>query len=256
MTARDHCFRKTLALLGTLLALFAGNGVFAAASVSIATSNANPVAGGAAFSYTITISSDALGAVNVRMTDPLPPGALFQSLAISGPSAGAFHCLQPPVGKNGLIACDAALMGASTSATVTIIATFAPDLAGGVRSNTARVISDVGLPAVTAQVQQTVANTSTLSTSSEDGVSGSMLVRRLTVTIGGTGSRLLPDITSTLPATAYVAWLEPTGDLVDSCSFDALTGNVQCLPRALGSGTHRLTIVYGLPPRLFRDGFE
>jgi hypothetical protein len=256
MTARDRCFRKTSALLGTLLALSAGDGAFAAASVSIGTSNANPVAGGAAFSYTITISSDALGAVNVRMTDPLPSGALFQNLSISGPSAGAFHCLQPPVGTNGLIACDASLMLASTSATVTIVASFAADLADGVRTNIARVVSDVGAAAVTAQVQQTVQNTSTLATTSDDGASGSMWVRRLTVTIGGSGSRLLPIITSTLPASAYVAWLEPTGGLVDSCSFDAITGNVQCLPRALGSGAHRLTIVYGLPPRLFRDGFE
>lgn len=243
-------------LIGALLLLLAADGASAAAAVSIATSNASPVAGGAAFSYTITITSDVLGALNVRMTDPLPPGAEFQNLSISGPSAGAFVCTQPPVGKNGVVICEAAQMLAVSSAVVTVVATFDEDLSGGVRTNTARVVSDIGAAPVEAQVQQTVVTNSTLASSSSEGVSGSMIVRRLSFTVGGSGSRVLPNLTETLPPRSYLAWFEATGDLPDSCSFEASSATVTCSPPFLRTGSHFLTIVYGLPDGMFRNGFE
>lgn len=250
-------FGPAVRLLATLLALVGvADSALAAASVAVATSNPTPVAGGAAFSYTITVSSDAVGASNVRMTDALPPGALFLGLSISGPAAGAFECELPGLGVNGTIACDAALMAASTSASIAVVASFDDDLAGGVRTNTARVVSDGAAQAATAQVQQTVTNNSTLSTTSGEGASGSLVVRRLSVTNSGNSSRVLPVISSTLPVGAYLAWFEATRDLVDSCSFDAISADVSCAPELLRSGTHQLTIVYGVDGRLFRNGFE
>lgn len=244
------------ALLLLLLLLLAADRVPAAAAVSIATSNANPVAGGAAFSYTITITSDVLGAVNVRMTDPMPPGAEFFNLSISGPSAAAFQCVQPPVGENGIVICEAAQMQALSSAVVTVVAGFNADLSGGVRTNTARVVSDIGAAAVTAQVQQTIVNNATLNSTSSEGQSGSLVVRRLSVNVTGSSSRILPTLTETLPPRSYLAWFEGTGDLSDSCSFESSSATVTCSPRFLRSGFHFLTIVYGLPERMFRDGFE
>lgn len=241
--------------LCALLLIVGADSARAAGSIAIISSNATPVAGGAAFSYTLTISSDAAGASNVRMICPLPPGANFQSLTISGPAAGTLECNYPAVGSNGSVDCESAQMPASSSATIAVIATFSADLAGGVRTTTARVTSD-GAAAGTAQVQQTISNNSALSQSSVDGASGSLRLRRLTINNIGSSSAVQPFIFTTLPARAYLAWAEPTGSLVGSCSYDATSGELGCGPSFIRPGLHQLTIVYGLPTRVFRNGFE
>lgn len=243
-----------MALCAVLFAVGADS-ARAAGSVAIASSNATPVAGGAAFSLTITVSTDAAGATNVRMTCPMPPGANFLNLTISGLAAGSLDCNYPAVGSNGSVDCESAQMPASTSATISVVANYSADLAGGARTTTARLTSD-GAAASTAQVQQTISNNSALSQSSVDGASGSLRVRRLTINNVGSSSAIQPSIFTTLPARAYLAWAEPTGSLVDSCSYNPTSGDLSCTPNYIRSGLHQLTIVYGLPTRVFRNGFE
>lgn len=242
-------------LTAALLALLAAEGLHAAASVLIATSNSSPVAGGPAFNYTVTVASDVVGASNVRMTFPLPPGARFLNLTISGPSAGAFQCQHPGNRENGLVSCDASSMPAISSADIAVVADF-DAFSGGVVDSVARVVSDLGFPPSSASVQQTVGNNSTFATAIDDGASGSLFVRRVIASVGGNSARVAPTVTTTLPSGAYLAWFESTGDIVDSCSFVASTSEVRCEPAFLRSGFHRVTIVYGVEPRLFRNGFE
>lgn len=242
-------------VLCALLCALGVDSASAGASVAIATSNATPVAGGAAFSYTVTVSSDALGASNVRMTCPLPSGASFQNLSISGSAGGTMECAYPAVGGKGNVDCESAQMLASTTATISVTATYSADLAGGMRATTARVTSDGAVPS-TAQVQQTVSNNSALSQSSVESVGGSLRVRRLTINNIGNSSAVQPVIFTTLPARAYLAWAEPTGSLVDSCSYDFTKAEVSCAPSYISTGLHQLTIVYGLPALMFRNGFE
>lgn len=245
---------RSLWLLALVASWWPAAGLQAAATLTIGTSNANPVAGGAAFAYTITISSDAIGATNVRMTFPLPTEALFQSLTLGGTAAGAFECDRPGIGVNGLVACEASQMLASSTATVTVVATFVDVSPGGARNAGARVVSD-GAAASTASLAQTLANNAVVSQSSTDNPSGSLRVRRLVVLVTGSSASMAPVITETLPAGAYLAWIEPTGDLADSCSYDAVSGQLRCEPRYL-RGDSVLTVLYGLPSRLFRNGFE
>ena len=119
----------------------------------------------------------------------------------------------------------------------------------------ARVISDAAAASV-AQVGQTVGNNASVSQSSTDAAGGSFLTRRVTISVSGSSAAILPLVTTTLPNGAYVAWIEATGDLVDTCSFVMVDAQVLCHPKSLRSGLHTLTIVYGQSARLFRDGFE
>ncbi len=243
----------TLATGLALLTLFAEK-ARAAATVTLTTSNSSPVAGGAAFTYTATVSSDSLGATDVRLTFPLPEGALFLGLTIGGPQGGAFECSRPGAGRNGVIDCQAAQMLASSSATVTASVQYDAVLPSGPRSPSARVVS-VGGPASISTIAQTVNNTGSVGQSSTDAASGSLFVRRVTVVAIGNGAALSPTITSNLPSGSYLAWVEATGELVDSCSFEMSSATVTCQPPFM-LGTDVLTIVYGLRSQLFRDGFE
>jgi hypothetical protein len=239
-----------------LLAIGGVGAAHAAAQVTLATSNENPVAGGAAFSYTATIAADAAGANNLRFSLPLPSGALFQGLSLGGGAAGAFVCSLPSIGSNSSVSCDAELMAASTSATVTIVAAFDNELSGGVRTTVARLaFSGAGSPS-TAQVQQTIVNNAAVTVSTTDAAGPTQRLRRLLVQNTGQSAAVLPSITTMLPAGAHVLRFDATRDLVDRCHFNPGVAEVVCTPQFLASNGHALTIVYGMPRRIFRDGFE
>ncbi len=252
---RSYGGRLRWLISGLALFWLCSGSAYAAATVGIVTSNANPVAGGAAFSYTVTITNNAVAASNVRASLPMPSGARFQNLAIAGTGGGSFECTQPAAGRNGLVDCVAPQMPASTVATVTVVASFQPDMAGGVRTATARVISQ-GAPVSTAQVGQTVVNNASFTQSITDAEGGTLSTRRLRVNVSSSSSVILPAVSTILPDSAYLAWIEATGDLVDTCSFEMVSREVLCQPRSLSSGVHVATIVYGRATNLFRDGFE
>ncbi len=110
------------------------------------TSNPTPTAGGAAFNYTLTVTNNGpSNATDVVLTDPLPPGIIFQNLTIA-PGNSGFSCIGPPVGQNGQITCTNANMAVAATATFTIVAQVVPNVASGVRFNTATVTS--GTPEV------------------------------------------------------------------------------------------------------------
>lgn len=85
--------RRAAAGLFVVAAVAAAAPAAAAVSIAKVTDNATPVAGGAEFAYTITVTNDdaANPATDVVLTDPLPPSVLFQSVSLSGaqPAPGA-----------------------------------------------------------------------------------------------------------------------------------------------------------------------
>jgi uncharacterized repeat protein (TIGR01451 family) len=104
-------------------------------------------------------------ALNVQLTDPLPAGTTFVSLAqTAGP---AFTCTTPAVGTNGTVSCTLASMSAATTArfTLTINATPSPNaitntltvastsveagMVNNAASQATQVIAGGALPAVT-----------------------------------------------------------------------------------------------------------
>jgi hypothetical protein len=239
-----------------LAALAASGGAHAAAQVALSTSSASPVAGGAAFIYTATVTSDGAGASNLRLSIPLATGALFQQLVIGGAGAGAFVCSMPPAGGSGQVTCDAESLPPSTVATVTVTATFDDEQAGGPRTTNARLaFSGAGSPS-TAQVQQTLVNNGSADVQSFDGGGISVRYRRLVVQNPGQSAAVAPLITTALPPGAHVLRMEGTRALADRCHFDGVSVEVRCSPQFLPSNAHLLTIVFGMPRRVFRDGFE
>jgi len=74
------------------------------------TSNPTPTAGGAAFSYTLTVTNNGPNAArDVIVTDALPPGIIFQNVAVvMNPASPAMSCTGPPVGANGTVICNSA----------------------------------------------------------------------------------------------------------------------------------------------------
>ena len=72
---RSYGGRLRWLISGLALFWLCSGSAYAAATVGIVTSNANPVAGGAAFSYTVTITNNAVAASNVRASLPMPSGA-------------------------------------------------------------------------------------------------------------------------------------------------------------------------------------
>jgi hypothetical protein len=239
-----------------LAALASSGCAHAAAQVALSTSNASPVAGGAAFSYTATVASDGAGASNLRLSIPLATGALFQQLVIGGAGAGAFVCSMPPAGGSGQVTCDAESLPPSTVATVTVTATFDDEQAGGVRPTNARLaFSGAGSPS-TAQVQQTLVNNGSADVQSFDGAGIGVRYRRLVVQNLGQSAAVLPVVSTTLPPGAQVVRMEGTRGLADACHFDPASIQVRCSPQFLASNFHVLTVVYAMPRRIFRDGFE
>ena len=244
------------AAFALLLGLAVPGSAAAVVGVAVGASTLTPVAGGAAFNYTVTITNlDAVAAAtNVVMTDALPPGARYLSASLSGANAAAFWCRGPANGENGVVECRAATLPASGVAIVTIVAQYEPDLAGGVRTNTARVVA--GGTASTAAVMQTVSNNANLTQSTASGVSGRFGITLLTLSNSGSSSGVnaMPGVA--LPAATSFVSAHGTHDLADRCSFDPVTATVACLVPFVRTGAHGLTLVYERLDRLFRDGFE
>lgn len=114
---------------------------FATAGVSVTkTDLTDPAVAGTALGYTIeVVNGGPDGAANVEMTDTLPAGTTFVSLA----AAAGWSCTTPAVGANGTITCTIALLANGASATFNLVVAIDPAVASGtVLSNTAEVTTD------------------------------------------------------------------------------------------------------------------
>ncbi|HEX7192118.1 MAG TPA: hypothetical protein VF381_11175 [Thermoanaerobaculia bacterium] len=126
-----------------LCALVVGLGVQTALAQSAAvsvlkTASPEPVNSGATLTYTITVGNEGPDpAANVTLSDPLPPGVLFQSIS---PNAG-WNCATPAVGSNGTVSCSTATF-ATGGVVFTLVTTVSPSVSDGtVLSNVATVSS-------------------------------------------------------------------------------------------------------------------
>ena len=225
----------------------------AAVSLSMSTSNPNPVAGSAAFSYVITVSNDAAGVNNLLLTDELPNGARFLNVAVTGASAGTMYCEGPATGSAGTVVCEAASFPGNAAVTITIVASFRADMAGGLRTNQARI---AGGSLAAAQVQQTVVNNANaLVSSSEVGQDG-RVVRRIVVNVSGDSAATLVNYNGVLPAGAVIESLTGSGPLRHACHVSPADRMLSCTARDVPAGAHSVTLAYRVIDRLFSDGFE
>lgn len=238
---------RATARIALLLALLLAAPAFAAVGISIVTNNPAPVAGGAAFSYTVTLTNQDAGAAasNVLMTFPLPLSVRFQSLAIAGTHAGAFNCVGPAVGANGTVSCSAVSLPASGSMALTVVADIDPNTAPGVRTNAVRVVS--GGTQNTASVQQNISNAAALALSlaaTSSVATGGTVVYRIAVTHTSSSSSARGVIvTDKLPTgTSFVA-LQGAGAFYGNCDFNPTNDMATCVASELPVGTHEINLI-------------
>lgn len=236
------------------LALLAAAATPAGADVGVAivTGNATPVAGGAAFAYTITLTNlDAVNpAVDVVMTDPLPPSVIFQNLSIAGGAAGSWSCTGPAVATNGIVECTAVSVPASGVMTLTMVVQIPGDVASGVRTNTARVVA--GGVANSASVQINIQVNAPLSVTKagpSDVVAGDYVTYLISLQNGGSSTALNVTISDTLPAFTSFVSLVGTGPFLDGCNVTP-SNVVSCNAVDVPSGVHHLTLRVKTSPGL------
>jgi uncharacterized repeat protein (TIGR01451 family) len=246
--------RRRAAILLAFLTMAMAPLAHAALGVDIVTSEPTPLAGSSAFSWTITVSNGVGGVTNLRLTDALPNGARFQNVSVSGTAAGYFDCQGPGNNQPGTVTCHAFSMPGSSTAIVTVVAQYTADMAGGVRSNSVRVVS--GGTQVTDSVQQTVQNDASVTSVVSEQRDGSYYVRLYSVLNSGHSSALDEMISGSLPPRATFLSAQGTGDFAGRCVYDPNSSGLTCVAPQLRSGFSYITVFYADFDSIFADGFE
>ena len=232
-------------------------------------SNATPTAGGAAFSYTLTVTNngpnDAMGIV---VLDPLPPGVIFQNVAVvNNPSLAGWGltCSGPPNATSGTVQCTGNLPGpttapaATSTSTITIVAQIVARVTSGVRTNTASVASNNPQPTPTnttlpntASVQLNIVVSAPLSITKAGPATvspGATIVYQITVNNSGSSTALNAIISDPLPANTSFLSMYGTGTFHEVCRHSGGTpGTVSCPAVDIPSGQQSLNIVVRLAP--------
>ncbi len=227
------------------------------------TSNPTPVNGGAAFSYTLTVTNNGPGAAyGVVVTDPLPPSIVFQNVTVVNNNVAGLGltCSGPPVGTNGVVSCTGNFpvpSPAIPTSTITIVAQAAANVASGVRTNTATVASNTQEPTPnvfpnTASVQQNLTVDAPLSITKAGPATvcaGDTFTYHITVNNGGSSTALNATISDTLPANTTFLNLSGTGAFTAGCLHNGGTpGTVTCAAVDIPSGLSTLNITVRLAP--------
>lgn len=236
--------------------------------ITLVTSNPTPVAGGAAFSYTLTVTNNGPSdARDIVVTDPLPPGVIFQNVAVvNNPSVPGFGliCTGAPVGTNGVVTCTGDLPGPDpitaqvSTTTITIVGQIVANVAGGVRTNTATVTSDTQetTPNVTpnsASVQQTIQVNAPLSITKSGPallVPGQIFTYHVIVNNGGSSTAINATITDILPPETTFLNLHGTGAFDATCAHNGgVPGTITCAAVDIPTGLSTLDVTVQLSPK-------
>ncbi len=222
----------------------------AAVTVALAASNLTPVAGGGAFGYTVTLANpDAGTATNVVMTLPLPPGIWFANLGVGGAQAGAFSCVGPGVGENGSVVCRSASFVAGGAVTVDVVVTVDADLAGGIRTATARVVAGGNQNAASRQITlQNDANSALALAASDSAQPGGTASLLATIVNNGSASAINSNFSMALPAEVRFTSIYGTGAFADACSYSPDTRVIFCSMSRVPTGLHQLTLTVDVSP--------
>jgi uncharacterized repeat protein (TIGR01451 family) len=210
-------------------------------SVSTVTSNAQPVAGGASFTYTILVSNATPAVPDITVTDQLPAGVVFQNVTVSGIG---MICTGPAIGTNGAVICNSQVLQSNSSFLITIAAQVAPDVPPSLLFNRASLLA-LGV-SVTTAVQQNSLNDASLriaKSAAATGVPGETLVYRLSVLNVGLSSGLGVLVTDVLPPNTSFQSVFATGGFRDGCHFDPVGNALSCRAAFLPSGAHEITLV-------------
>ncbi len=231
------------------------------------TSGPTPTAGGGTFSYVLVVTNNGPSdANNIVVTDPLPPGIIFQNVVVfNNPSVPGFGliCTGPPNATNGTVTCTGSLPGPTTVATSTSTIAIVAQVAANqttpplTRANTATVASSTqeASPNVapnTASVQQNIVVDAPLSITKAGPATvcaGDTFTYHITVNNGGLSTAINATISDPLPANTTFLSLSGTGGFTTGCSQNGGTpGTVTCAAVNIPSGQSTLDITVKLAP--------
>ncbi len=216
------------------LVIFVQAPAFASAGLTTTvTDNPDPVYPGAGLAYTITVTNGGPdAATGLTLTDTLPAGTVFASLA----SPGGWSCTTPAVGVTGAVTCTAATLAAASNAVFTLTVTVDAGLTGGtVLSNTASVTqtSVEGTPGDESATETTTVQTppavyATKSASSPV-ATGGPLTYTIVLSNNGTSAQLDnpgDELVDVLPASlALVSASATSGTAVATVATNTVTWN-------------------------------
>lgn len=208
----------------------------------------DPVTAGSNLTYTITVSNEGPDdATTVALSDPLPTGTTFQSLA----SPGGWFCSTPAVGALGTVSCSIATFPVGSELFTLVVGVDAGVANGTVLGNTATVSTATTDPSPTDQSASTdttvAAPTTAFGLTKTDAPDPVVRGTNLTYTLTASNNGVVPideaTLSDTLPAgTTFVSLLAPGGW---TCSTPAVggTGALSCSIVAMPIGAATFTLV-------------
>ena len=213
------------------------------ADVSIVKSGPTGVAPGQNLTYQLTVANAGpSAATTVTMTDVLPAGITFKSLAQdTGP---AFTCTTPAVDANGTVTCTIASLASGASATFTLVAGTQPGASGTV-SNTATVAATTPDPSAPNNTSTVVvpfgpsADIVVTKTGPASANAGGTASYAITVVNNGPSTAASVSLADALPAqTTFVSFAQGSGPAFTCATPPAGgTGTVTCTIASLAPGT-------------------
>jgi uncharacterized repeat protein (TIGR01451 family) len=213
----------------------------------------DPVTAGGLLTYTLVVSnagpSDASG---VSLSDTLPAGTTFVSLA----SPGGFSCTTPAVGASGTVSCSTSSLGSAGSGTFTLVVQVDPATAAGTITNTATVSGSTTDPDTSnnsATATTTVAPSADLSITKSDGITtvtagdGVTHTFTITVTNNGPSDATSVEVNDTWPAGYTLGTITPASPTC-KVSPTPLPVTIRCELGTIASGASKVvTIAYTVP---------
>jgi uncharacterized repeat protein (TIGR01451 family) len=242
------CLRRYLgAALGFVGVLLAAGAAAQSASISVVKIDApDPVYAGANLTYTITINNEGpANAADAALSDPLPAGTNFVSLA----APGGWSCTTPAVGASGTVSCNNLAMAIGSEIFTLVVQVAAATSSGTTLSNTATIAASTPDPDLDDNVATTVTTVATqadLSLSKTDSpdpvLAGALLTYGITVGNGGPSNASNVTVTDVLPAgTTFASLTAPGGWSCTTPSVGA-GGTVSCANASLAPGSASITL--------------
>lgn len=203
----------------------------------------------------VATNSGADAATSVVVTDTLPAGLLFQSIA---PAAG-FTCVTPAAGAAGTVTCSAATLASGASAVFQLFTTVAPGADSGTITNTAGVSSatddpsgangsDASAPITLAPAAEDAADLSIVkntTTTTATATAGSTFSYTIYLANAGPDAAANVEMTDVLPAgLLFQSITRPTGFTCTTPAVGA-NGTITCTAATLANGataTFTLTV--------------
>ena len=222
------------------------------ADMSVTKSDApDPVPVGGTLVYTITVTNGGpSNAPNASLSDPLPGGTTFLSLA----AAAGWTCTPPAVGANGTLSCSASTFPVG-SAVFTLTVAVPASTPLGMLVNTVTVASsassdpvggnEVASTSTTVEASADLSVTKTVSPNPV--VAGANLVYTITATNSGPSDAANATLSDPLPGgTTFVSLAVPAGW---SCLTPAVgsSGTVSCSAATFPVGSVVFTLTTALP---------